>query len=174
VPAPAPALLTLAGTGLVGLLDRGGAALVAAAGQARHHARDVGHRAVLAQLGLGLDPGDLQLQADDGAQLALDELAGRVVDRPRRGLARALPPRGFVLGRQPPDHVLDPGRVVVHDQPAVHMRGHVVPGGDDPAVLSLGRVPGRGHVRVRAADDGQRFAPGGLAPLVVVAGDVAI
>jgi hypothetical protein len=65
------------------VLDGLRAAVVAPRGQAGHHARDDGHRAVLAQLGLGLDPGDLQLQADDGAELALDELARRVVYRPR-------------------------------------------------------------------------------------------
>jgi hypothetical protein len=64
VPAPAPARAVLAG--LVSALDGLRAAVVAPRGQAGHHARDVGHRAVLAQLGLGLDPGDLQFQADDG------------------------------------------------------------------------------------------------------------
>src|SRR5205807_9250143 len=72
----------LAGTGLAGMLDGFRTAVVAPPGQARHHARDVGYRAVLAQLGLGLDPGNPQLQADDGAQLALDEGTRRVVHRP--------------------------------------------------------------------------------------------
>src|SRR6516165_10814644 len=71
----------------VSLLDGGGAAVVAARGQALHHACDVARRAVLAQLGLGLDPGDVKLQADDGPQLALDERARRVVYRPRHLLA---------------------------------------------------------------------------------------
>jgi hypothetical protein len=87
VPAPAPVGAALVGAVLIGALligigDGFGAAAVAARGQARHYAGDVGHRAVLAQLGLGLDPGDLKLQADDGAQLALDERARRVVHRP--------------------------------------------------------------------------------------------
>jgi hypothetical protein len=64
------------------VLDGLRAAVVAPPGQAGHHARDVGHRPVLAQLGLDLDPGDPQLQADDGAQLALDEGTRRVVHRP--------------------------------------------------------------------------------------------
>src|SRR4029077_8978542 len=58
--------------------------------------------------------------------------------------------------------------------PAVHVGGEVVPGGDDPAVFGLGRVPGRGHIGVRAADDGQRLAVGWLAPLVVVPGHVPV
>jgi hypothetical protein len=64
------------------VLDGLCAAVVAPRGQAGHHTGDVGHRAVLAQLGLGLDPGDPQLQADDGAQLSLDEGTRRVVHGP--------------------------------------------------------------------------------------------
>jgi len=82
VPAPAPARAVLGLPRFVGVLDGLRAAVVAPRGQAGHHARDVGHRAVLAQLGLGLDPGDPQLQADNGAQLALDEGTRRVVHRP--------------------------------------------------------------------------------------------
>ena len=72
------------------------------------NAVDVRRRPVLAELELGLDPGDGQLEADDRAQLAGDELARRVVDRPRSR------PAGLVLRGQPPDHRLHPGRVVVH------------------------------------------------------------
>jgi len=82
VPASAPARAVLGLPRFVGVLDGLRAAVVAPRGQAGHHARDVGHRAVLAQLGLGLDPGDPQLQADDGAQLSLDEGTRRVVHRP--------------------------------------------------------------------------------------------
>src|SRR2546430_12548797 len=43
-----------------------------------------------------------------------------------------------VLSGQAADHALGPGRVVMHDQLAVHVCGHVVPGGDDPAVRGRG------------------------------------
>ena len=158
----------------ISIQDGGSHRIVAAGGQTAHDAGDVAHRAVLAQLGLGLDPGDLQLQADDGAQLALDERTRRVVRGPRHDLPGRGQPGGLVLGRQPPDHALDPGRIVVHDQLAVHVGRDVVPGGDDPAVLGLGGVPGRGHVGVRAADDGQRLTVGWLAPLVIVPGHVTV
>src|SRR5271166_5140028 len=160
--------------GLVVAGDGGRTAVITPRGQARHDAGDVGHRAVLAELGLGLDPDDLQLQADDGAQLAFDERAWRVVHRPGRRLARRGQPGRLVLGRQAPDDVLDPVRVVVHYEPAVDVRRDVVPGRDDPAVLPLRGVPGRRDVGVRAAHDGQRFTQSRLAPLVVVAGHMTV
>src|SRR5580704_12860523 len=158
----------------VGVLDGGRHRIVAAGGQSADDTGDVTYRAVLAQLGLGLDPGDLQLQADDGAQLALDERARRVVGRPGHVLPGRSQAGGFVFGCEAAYDVFDPPGVVVHDEPPVHVGGDVVPGGDHPAVLGLGRVPGRGHVGVGAADDGQRLAESRLTPLVVVAGHVPV
>src|ERR1700684_4612922 len=158
----------------VGVLDGGRHRVVAAGGQAIDDAGDVAYRAVLAQLGLGLDPGDLRLQADDGTQLALDERARRVVGRPGHVLPGRSQAGGLVLGREAAYDVFDPPGGVVHDEAAVHVGGDVVPGGDHPAVLGLGRVPGRGHVGVGAADDGQRLAASWLTPLVVVAGHVPV
>src|SRR5580698_4525688 len=126
----------------VGVLDGGRHRIVAAGGQSADDAGDVAYRAVLAQLGLGLDPGDLQLQADDGAQLALDERARGVVRGPWHVLPGRGQPGGLVLGGQAADHVFDPLGVVVHDELTVYVGREVVPGGDDPAVFGLGRVPG--------------------------------
>jgi hypothetical protein len=58
------------------------------------HALDVVGGPVLAELGLRLDPGDLQLDHDDGPQLPLDKGTRRVVHRP--GMVTA----GLVLHRE--------------------------------------------------------------------------
>src|SRR4051794_2230846 len=105
--------------------------MVAAGRQPGDDAVDVGGRPVLAELGLGDDPADGELDTHDRAQLAGDERRRRVVDGPRRRRA------GLVLDGEPPDEGLDPGRVVVDDELAVDVRGDVVPGGYDPAVLGL-------------------------------------
>jgi shikimate dehydrogenase len=149
-------------------LDQAGAAGVAPRPQAGDHARDVGDGPVLAELRLGLDAGDQQLDADDGAQLPLDEGTGRVVHRPRAGIAR------LVLGGEAADDRLGPRGVIVDDQLAVHVRGHVVPRRYHAAMLSLGRVERGRNVRVRAAHDRQRLAARGQLPLGVVARDVAV
>ena len=131
-------------------------------------AGDVRVRAVLAELPLALDPVDDELDADDRLQLALDVRLRRVVHRPGL-LARRLVP---VAQRA---HVgLDPGRVVVDDQPAVDVRGDVVPRRDDAAVLALRRVPGRRDVGVGTAHDRHRVADRGHLPLAVVARDMAV
>jgi shikimate dehydrogenase len=144
-------------------LDRVRGLEVAPRAQPGDHALDIGGGPVLAELGLRLDPADHQLHADDRAQLSLDEGPGRVVNRPR------MVPVGLVLGRQPPDQVLGPHRVVVHDELPVDVRGQVVPGRHHPTVLNLGRVPARGDVRIpRPAYDRERLAGDGELPLVVV------
>jgi shikimate dehydrogenase len=149
-------------------LDQVGAAGVAPLPQAVDHASDVRDGPVLAELRLCLDAGDQQLDADDGAQLALDEGTGRVVHRPRARIA------GLVLGGEAADDRLGPRGVVVDDQLAVHVRGHVVPRWHHAAMLGLGRVERRRDVRVRAAHDRQRLAARGQLPLGVVARDVAV
>src|ERR1700712_4777112 len=62
--------------------DGGRAPVVGPGSPARDHTVDVRLGPVLAELELGLDAGDRHLDADDGAELTLDELRGRVVDRP--------------------------------------------------------------------------------------------
>ena len=132
------------------------------------HAGDVRDGPVLAELGLGLDAGDQQLEADDGAQLPLDEGRGRVVHRPRAGIGR------LMLGGEAADDRLGPRGVIVDDQLAIHVRGHVVPRRYHAAVLGLGRVERGRDVRVRTAHDRQRLAARRQLPLGVVARDVAV
>jgi shikimate dehydrogenase len=152
----------------VGALDQARAAVVAPLPQPGDHAGDVRDGPVLAELGLGLDAGDGELDADDGAQLPLDEVTGRVVHRPPAGIVR------LVLGGEAANDRLGPRGVVVHDQLAVHVGGHVVPRRHHAPMLGLGRVEGRGDVRVGAAHDHQRLAARGQLPLGVVARQVAV
>ena len=97
---------------------------------------------------------DPQLDADDRPQLTGDEAR-----RGRRPPTRVRHRASCLVG-EPPDEFLDPRRIVVDDEPPVDVGGDVVPGRDDPAVLALARVPARGHVGVRAADDHQRSPSG--------------
>ena len=53
-------------------------------------------------------------------------------------------------------------RYVVHDEFAVDMGGHVVPGRHDPAVLGLRAVPAGRDVGVGAAQGGNDRVGGGL------------
>jgi shikimate dehydrogenase len=141
---------------------------VAAVAQPVDHALDVGGRPVLAQLGLGLDPGDQQLDPHDGPELTGDELRRRVVHRPGTCAGR------LVLAGEAAHQILGPAGVVVHYETAVHVRGHVVPRRHDPAVLGLGRVPGRRDVRIRPADDRHRLPLCRKLPLRVVPRQVAV
>src|SRR5262249_53018897 len=134
--------------------------------EARDDALDVRLRLVLAELELGLDAADDQLDADDGAQLPLDELRRGLVYGP--GLGTAV----LVAVGQAAYLRLDPGRIVVDDELSVHVRGDVVPGRHHPVVLGLGRVPRRRHVRLGPPDDHQGLALYRLAPLSVVAGQM--
>jgi shikimate dehydrogenase len=115
-------------------LDQVSAAGVAPLPQAVDHASDVRDGPVLAELRLRLDAGDQQLDADDGAQLALNEGTGRVVHRPRARIT------GLVLGGEAADDRLGPRGVVVDDQLAVHVHGHVVPCRHHAAMLGFGCV----------------------------------
>ena len=117
--------------------DVGGALRLPAGAQPGHDAVNVGVGPVLAEFVLRLDPGDDKLDADDRAQLAGNVALGGIVDRP--GLLGA----GFVVVGQPPDVAGEPGRIVMDDEVAVDVGRGVVPGGNDPSVLCLGRVPGR-------------------------------
>src|SRR5204863_7250907 len=83
--------------------------------EALDRARDVGVRAVLAELPLALDAVDDDLDADDGAELAFDVGPRCVGDGP------GLLPGTFMERRQPPDVGLDPSRIVVHYHPAVDL-----------------------------------------------------
>jgi hypothetical protein len=141
---------------------------VAAFAQAGDYALDIGGGPVLAELGLRLDSGDQHLDSDDRPELAVDVGARRVVDRPRLGTPR------LVLDGEPADEVFLPRRVVVDGERPVDVRGHVIPGRHYPAVLGLGRVPGRANVGVGPADDRQRLAVGGEPPLVVVPRDMSL
>jgi shikimate dehydrogenase len=149
-------------------LDQVGAACVATLPQAVDHASDVSDGPVLAELRLGLDAGDQQLDADDGAQLALDVGTWRVVHRPWARIT------GLVLGGEAADDRLGPRGVVVDDQLTVHVRGHVVPRRHHAAMLGLGHVERGRDVRVRAAHDRQRLAARGQLPLGVVAREVPV
>src|SRR5262249_34834730 len=64
--------------------------------ESRDHAGAIGFGPVLAHLPFALDPGDLNLDADDGAHLHLDEVRRRIVDGPGRGAPR-LPALGEIL-----------------------------------------------------------------------------
>ena len=130
--------------------------------QARHDAVHIRCGPVLAQLGLGLDPGNHQFHAHDCPQLPGNETLRCVVHVP--GVVEA----GLVHAGQPPDLPVQPNRIIMDHQPPVHMRRGVVPGGDNAPVLGLGRIPGRGNVGIRTLDDGQSLPGGGLGPLRVV------
>ena len=109
-----------------------------------------------------------ELDADDRPELLGDELARRVVDRPRVALA------GLVAGGEPAHEPGDPRRVVVDDERSGGVEDLVVPRRHDLARLLLGRVPARRDVRIRPGEDGQRVhVPAGVAPLSVGAGEVA-
>src|SRR5690242_3189139 len=117
--------------------------------------------AVLAELRLRLDPGDVDLQPDDRPELALDVGRGSVVDRPRLGAS------GLMAVDECAHVPFAPGGVIVDDELAMEVDGDVVPRWDDAAVLPLRRVPRRRDVGVRAADDHHRLADRRGRPLAV-------
>src|SRR3954452_18332090 len=96
--------------------------------EARYDTVDIGLGSVLAELGLGLDPGDQQLDTDDRPQLPLDVRCRCVVDRPRLRFAF------LVMGGESADERLEPAHVVVHHELPVHVSRHVVPRRDHPVV----------------------------------------
>jgi len=61
----------------------------------------------------------------------------------------------------------------MYDKVSVGVCSRVVPGRHDATVLGLGRVPGRGDVRVLTADDDHGFADHWLRPLRVVPGEMS-
>ena len=77
----------------------------------------------------------------------------RVVDRPR-ARSRAASWRSL----RAPDVDLDPGRVVVDDEPAVDVGGDVVPGRDHAAVLGFVAYQAGEMYAFGPADDGHRLA----------------
>ena len=72
------------------------------------------------------------------------------------------------------DQVVQPRDVVVDRHRAVDVGYHVIPGRHHPPMLGLGRIPTRRDVGVRPADDHQRLAAVGVAPVLVVACEMAL
>ncbi len=112
-------------------LHSGGATLIAVRSQARDDAADVGTRAVLAELELGLDAVDRHLDADDRAQLPSEELLGRIVDRSWHSTSP------LVVVGESANEVTKPGGVVVDGYRAVAVGDHIVPRQYDPSALGV-------------------------------------
>jgi hypothetical protein len=89
-------------------LDRVRAGLVSYLSKPVDHSVDVGCRAVLAELELGLKALDGHLDAHGGPELAVEELLRRVVDRPGCGEI------GFVMVGEAADDVGDPVGIVAY------------------------------------------------------------
>src|SRR5690606_21689467 len=117
----------------------------------------VGHGVVLAELGLELDPGGLQSEPDDAAQLAAVRLAPWF-EAPR------LAGGGLEAVAGAGDEVGERGLVLEHLQRAGQVRHGVVPGRHAGGRL-LVRVPAGRHVGVRSMHDRERGA--GMARLRV-------
>ena len=109
---------------------------------------------VLAELPLAVDAVDEDLDPDDRPKLSLDVVAAR--RRPTRAAAAAS--CGSVRRR-----TFARARRRRRGPRACRVRGDVVPGGHDPAVLALGRIPARGDVGVRPTHDHHRSPVAGSA-----------
>src|SRR5690606_22131407 len=107
-------------------------------------ARNVGRRAVLADLPLAVDLQNLDLDAD----YALD-LSGDVGIRRVRDLPGTLAHRLVFAGQRPDLHA-QPVGVVDHAGAAAHLHDRIVPGRHDLPGLLLGRIPGRRYVGIGA------------------------
>jgi signal transduction histidine kinase/DNA-binding response OmpR family regulator len=136
--------------------------------QSSHHAFAVRGGAVLADLPLALQRDQLDLDADDRAHHAVDEIGRCVLDLP--GLrAPALVALGELADQAP-----QPRRIVDRAQAAARLHGDVVPGRHDLAGLGLRRVPGRAHVGLRTLEDDQAVDVGArVAPDRIGARDVS-
>lgn len=137
-------------------------------GEAGGDAGAVGRAAVLAELALAFERRDRHAQADDTAQLRLDELRRRIRDRPGRG-ALALVQIG-----QAGDDVEQAGGIVEELDRAGSVDGDIVPGRHDLARFLFHSIPARRHIGVRACENGEAVADGWHVPLRVRLGEMPV
>ena len=111
----------------------------------------VGGSAVLTGLEFAFQSIYINLNADDGAQQAINVVAGRIAHLPGRGLT------GFVVVHQLLEHGAQPCGVVHRAGSAVHVGDGVVPSGHRFAMLALGRVPAGRDVSLRPLKHDHRW-----------------